>query len=204
MRTVQGITKFESYIRDAAPEDLVPTVGAGAQHPENDKAAKRIPSPAPNPPAAAVKPIAPADAKPNAKSDDKPESPAPLSKLSVAGVADYLRSIGKPFEPYVSSFAANYINGAALCEATDADLIELGVTNRFHRLRILGDTKPFRPPAATSGGDEKQSVRAPIRSTKAATGTGTGGTSGTGSGSSEPKAAANTENGCSDDGDISF
>ncbi len=75
------------------------------------------------------------------QSGTKLQSLPPLPKLSVGGVCDYLRSIGKPFEPYVSSFAANYINGAALCEATDADLIELGVTNRFHRLRILGDIK---------------------------------------------------------------
>ncbi len=77
----------------------------------------------------------------DSKSDYHSESLLSLSKLSVEGVSDYLRSIGKPFESYVESFGANYINGAALCKLTDSDLIELGVSNRFHRLRILGDTE---------------------------------------------------------------
>ncbi len=63
---------------------------------------------------------------------------APLLMLSVSDVSDYLRSIGQPFESYAESFAANFINGAALCKLTDFDLSELlGVRNRLHRNRIL-------------------------------------------------------------------
>ncbi len=67
--------------------------------------------------------------------DSKSQSLPPLSKLSVAGVSDYLRSIAPSYAPYISSFADSGINGAALCKLTDSDLSELlKVSNRLHAL----------------------------------------------------------------------
>ncbi len=71
-----------------------------------------------------------------------------LSTLSVVGVSDYLRSIGKPFESYIDSFAGKFVNGVALCNLNDSDLTELGVRDRFHRIRILADAEQSMKVAA--------------------------------------------------------
>ncbi len=80
----------------------------------------------------------------DSKRDYKSESLPPLSKLSVAGVSDYLRSIAPAYAAHIQPFADNGINGAALCELTDSDLTELGVSNKFHRIRLSADFKSVR------------------------------------------------------------
>ncbi len=69
--------------------------------------------------------------------------PAPviLSSLDTKVVIKYVRSISTT---YVKSFTKNKVNGAALCNMTDALLTELGVKNKFHRLRILSDVQRER------------------------------------------------------------
>ncbi len=50
-----------------------------------------------------------------------------------------MRSIGTPFTAYANALEANFVNGAAAVLLTEDDLTQLGVKNRFHRLRLLGD-----------------------------------------------------------------
>ncbi len=106
--------------------------------------------PPPPPPPRRTKPAA--AAPPVSASDSKTAPPLQLITLTVAGVSDYVRSIDPA---YVKSFADNKINGAALCKLSDSLLAKLGVSNEFHRIRILADTelsqRTFVPaPAAAS------------------------------------------------------
>ncbi len=101
----------------------------------------------------------------------QPEPVTQLSGLGVNGVSEYLRSIDSA---YIKSFADKKINGATLCNLTDALLTKLGVSDEFHRLRILSDvqrereskTQPVVSAAAGGGGgggggmDSKHSVGA--------------------------------------------
>ncbi len=87
-----------------------------------------------------------------------------LSALTEIGVNDYLRSTFGSV--YVKAFQDNKVNGATLCTFDDADLTELGVSNRFHRRRILADAARERESklASSAGGgggtDSKHSVAA--------------------------------------------
>ncbi len=54
-------------------------------------------------------------------------------------MAHWVRSIGAPFAPYAAELELNFVNGAAALLLSEADLTELGIKKRFHRLRLLGD-----------------------------------------------------------------
>ncbi len=99
--------------------------------------------------------------------------------LTASGVSGYVRAI---HPSYVAAFAAAAVNGVVLATFDDSDLVELGVSNKFHRRRILADVKhskemksqlqlPSPSPAAAGAGTVSTGV-AGVRSMASGTGGG--------------------------------
>ncbi len=128
----------------------------------------------------------------DSKRDYKSESLSPLSKLSVTGVSDYLRSTAPAYAAYIQPFTDNGINGAALCELTDADLKDLlGVSNKLHRMRLVSDIKSAR--AVPSVGSTAAGSGSGRADSAAAAATGGGGGGGGGGGVDSSRAEHNSQ-----------
>ncbi len=97
------------------------------------------------PPAATHTTALPASAAPSATgSGGASKHPKPLDDMSEADVSDWIQSLGKPFEAYAKAFVDRNVDGTVLIQLTDSLLIKLGVSDEFHRLKIMGKIKYFQ------------------------------------------------------------
>ena len=74
-------------------------------------------------------------------------SRADASRWSASFIASQLNEIGEVFSAYAQSIEANGINGVVLLTLKDDDLEDLGVTNKFHRKRLLAEIEQLKDEA---------------------------------------------------------
>ena len=67
---------------------------------------------------------------------------ADILKMDLEDVSTWLKSM--KFEQYVENFKENDVDGALLSQVDDEALLEIGVTSRLHRKRILGNIEKLR------------------------------------------------------------
>ncbi len=70
-----------------------------------------------------------------------PAHARPMVDWSVAEVVQWVSGVGQPYVAYAAAFEQYCLNGAAVLELDDEALIELGVRNRLHRIRLMADAK---------------------------------------------------------------
>jgi SAM domain (Sterile alpha motif)/Tetratricopeptide repeat len=62
-----------------------------------------------------------------------------MSEWSVQDVGKWLVSIAPDYRVYAARFASNGLNGRSVLKLTDELLLKLGITNQFHRIRMVTD-----------------------------------------------------------------